>query len=130
MKPLGRKHFKCKTGSKHHTRIKGKYSCWWEDVCTPNKRLEDRIVVGEILEGIEDYGALDKTKFEELYYCTFEQDPAIIALEERLLQYYKESKDASTQQAIFLWQEFKDWAIGYTKEEINSAKRYVTSRRY
>jgi hypothetical protein len=39
MKPLGRKHFKSKT-SKHHVKIKGKFACWWEDVCTPNKTKE------------------------------------------------------------------------------------------
>lgn len=77
-----------------------------------------------------DYHVGYKTKFEEIYLCTFEQDPAIIALEEMLMKYYKEGEYASPQQAKFLCQEFKDWSIGYTKEEINSAKRYVTSRRY
>jgi hypothetical protein len=36
MKPLGRKSFKGKE-SKHHVKIAGKFYCWWDDVCTPNK---------------------------------------------------------------------------------------------
>jgi len=36
MKPLGRKYYKDKTGGKH--------SDWWVNVCTPNKRLEQRNV--------------------------------------------------------------------------------------
>lgn len=40
MKPLGRKHFKDKTGGKHHVKIKGKFMAWWVDVCTPNKKAD------------------------------------------------------------------------------------------
>ena len=44
MKPLGRKFYKDKTGGKHHD--------WWEGICTPNKRLEQRNAQKEIEEGI------------------------------------------------------------------------------
>jgi len=40
MKPMGRKHYKDKTGGKHHIRIKGKFIAWWEGVCTPSKTKE------------------------------------------------------------------------------------------
>lgn len=48
MKPMGRKYFKDKTGGKHHVKIKGKYSAWWTDVCTPNKTAEKRKAKKEV----------------------------------------------------------------------------------
>lgn len=62
MKPLGRKYYKDKTGGKHHIRTNGEYDCWWEDVCTPSKSLEKRLVQKEIEE------------CEELYYAYLEDD--------------------------------------------------------
>uniref|UniRef100_A0AB39AJY7 Uncharacterized protein n=1 Tax=Vibrio phage P018-4 TaxID=3229728 RepID=A0AB39AJY7_9CAUD len=62
MKPLGRKYYKDKSGGKHHIRVDGKYECWWDEVCQPNKALEKRRVQQEIGEG------------EELYYALIEDD--------------------------------------------------------
>lgn len=40
MRPLGRKFYQNKTGSKHHIKVNGKFIAWWTDVCTPNKTRE------------------------------------------------------------------------------------------
>ena len=54
MKPLGRKYYKDKTGGKHHIRENGKFLCWWDKVCSPNKTMEKRNTEKEIeLEIIE-----------------------------------------------------------------------------
>jgi hypothetical protein len=62
MKPLGRKHYKDKTGGKH--------SDWWEDVCVPNKRLEGRNAKKEIEEQLETVGDwLSLEDEEDFDYC-------------------------------------------------------------
>jgi hypothetical protein len=55
MKPLGRRYYKCKTGSKHILRIDGKYHCWWSDVVEPSKRYEQRVVDDKIKVGEQLY---------------------------------------------------------------------------
>lgn len=55
MKPLGRKYFKCPSGSKHHIRVDGKYKCWWDEVCEPSKSAERRRANEEIEQEIERY---------------------------------------------------------------------------
>lgn len=40
MKPLGRQHYKDKTGGKHHIKINGKYHVWWTDICQPSKKRD------------------------------------------------------------------------------------------
>lgn len=55
MKPLGRKHYKDKTGGKHHVRTNGKFYCWWQHVCQPSKALEKQIEKEQIEIGKEEY---------------------------------------------------------------------------
>lgn len=76
MKPLGRKYYKDNTGGKHSLRVEGKHLCWWEDVCSPNKRLEQRNVHKEIEEGLELYGDLvdDNTLDDCDIYCEYYHD--------------------------------------------------------
>jgi hypothetical protein len=47
MKPLGRKYFGSKYKTDYHFNKKW-FINWWEYVCTPNKRLEQRRVKKEI----------------------------------------------------------------------------------
>jgi len=49
MKPMGRKHYKDKTGGKHHSKKNGKTSCWWENICSPSKSRERRDAKKEII---------------------------------------------------------------------------------
>jgi len=49
MKPMGRKYYKDKTGSKHHKRVYGKFHAWWLDVCTPNKKAARQQAKKELL---------------------------------------------------------------------------------
>jgi hypothetical protein len=53
MKPLGRKYFTCKAGSKHHVRINGKYDAWWLDVCEPNKKADRQKAKKDCKEEVE-----------------------------------------------------------------------------
>lgn len=55
MKPLGRKHYKGKTGGKHHVRINGKFSAWWLDVCEPNKTADKEYAKKSIQNDIDEY---------------------------------------------------------------------------
>ena len=55
MKPLGRKHFKDKTGGKHKYKSKGKTESWWEDVISPNKTRFNRQALKEVDMEVEDY---------------------------------------------------------------------------
>jgi hypothetical protein len=63
-----------------------------------------------------------------LLHCTFKPDKRIIELEDRLLQYYDETKDCDNKYAMKRWKAFSNWAIGYTRDEINSAKKNVLGR--
>jgi len=67
-------------------------------------------------------------KFQELYMCSFQPDPRMTELQNRLHDYYKQSDKLGRKAACGLWLEFKDWALysGYTRDEINKAKRVVT----
>ena len=55
MKPLGRRHFKDKTGSKHKYKFKGKTESWWDDVVSPNKTRFNRQGLQEVAVEVEDY---------------------------------------------------------------------------
>jgi hypothetical protein len=58
MKPMGRKYFRNKTGSKHHVKIRGKFAAWWTDVCTPSKKRERQQVKSDIAKEIDDTDSL------------------------------------------------------------------------
>lgn len=63
MKPLGRKYYKDKTGGKHKYYENGVDRSWWLNVCTPNKRLEQRLAKKEIetqLDTIRDWLSLEE----------------------------------------------------------------------
>ena len=50
-------------------------------------------------------------------------------LDERLAQYYRETKDCDNRYAIERWREFKKWAIAYSQKDINESKKRMASRR-
>lgn len=55
MKPLGRKYFKDKTGSKHKYKSKGKTEAWWDDIVCPNKTRSKELARQEIINELNDY---------------------------------------------------------------------------
>ena len=62
----------------------------------------------------------------DLLQGEFTPDPRLVALRDRLSQYYKDTPDSvSNQAAMGYWREFKQWCNdhGYTRDEINRAKR-------
>ena len=70
---------------------------------------------------------MDSKTFEEMYMGRFIVDENLISLDERLLQYYKEVEHLNNRQALSRWKAFRDWAVGYTNEEINRAKVRVAA---
>lgn len=66
--------------------------------------------------------------FEQQILGCFKVDESIIALEDKLIQYYKETEHCDNRQALFFWKEFKRWACGYTSKEISQAKKSVSNR--
>lgn len=66
---------------------------------------------------------MSECEFKRLYMCEFIPDPAIKALDDKLMQYYKETEDCDNNYARLRWNEFKLWACGYTSQEISHAKR-------
>lgn len=73
MKPLGRKYYKCNTGSKHHVRSNGKYECWWKDVCTPNKTRDIRIASNEIAAEVLDVLIPEYQRELSAWFCSYEE---------------------------------------------------------
>ena len=70
---------------------------------------------------------MNKDTFEKFYGCTFTKDEGEQALEDRLMQYYNESKDCSNQLAMRYWKGFKHWCDFrcITSKQINRAKKNV-----
>mgnify|MGYP003668779006 CR=1 FL=1 len=64
----------------------------------------------------------DDDRFTKMYLGEFKVDASQLALDERLLQYYKETENCDNKYAMERWKEFKRWAIGYSSKEINQAK--------
>ena len=71
---------------------------------------------------------LNHTRFAEMYLCDFKVDEIRFALDDRLLQYYKETENCDSKYAMQRWKEFIRWAHGYSSEEINRAKQRVNHR--
>lgn len=55
MKPMGRKYYLNKTGSKYHIRVNGKQSTWWGKICLPSKSRDREIAKLEIRRGKYEY---------------------------------------------------------------------------
>ena len=69
---------------------------------------------------------MDDQEFRKKYLGDYRKDERTIQLENRLLQYYKETENCSANFATTKWKEFKEWcAWNYSQEEINRAKRSV-----
>ncbi len=66
-------------------------------------------------------------EFDKLFTCTFTISEDERALNDRLMQYYNESKDCSNQLAMHYWKDFKHWCNlrCITTKEINRAKKNV-----
>ena len=71
---------------------------------------------------------MNEKTFEEIYMGKFVVDNNLISLDERLLQYYKETETLDNKQALDCWKVFREWAVGYTNEEINRAKVRVCAK--
>jgi len=73
----------------------------------------------------------DIDEFNRLYQQSPLIDTRVSELNDRLHQYYKETKDCDNKQALERWREFKRWCMygGYTQDEINKAKRTVSGWR-
>ena len=65
--------------------------------------------------------------FDKLFNCTFTISKEERDLNDRLMQYYDESKECSNKLASFYWRNFKHWCDcrGVTRKEINNAKKNV-----
>tara|TARA_R110002020_G_scaffold261528_1_gene475874 strand:- start:239 stop:460 length:222 start_codon:yes stop_codon:yes gene_type:complete len=72
---------------------------------------------------------MNKGEFEKLHMCEFKPDEEQAALDERLMQYYRETDECDNRYALDRWKEFKAWAIGYSQQEINMAKKRCSGRR-
>lgn len=66
--------------------------------------------------------------FTKMYLGEFKVDESQLALDERLLQYYKETENCDNKYAMERWKEFKRWAYGYSSREIQQAKQRVNQR--
>lgn len=53
----------------------------------------------------------------------FKPDYRMEILIDRLEEYYVDTSNSNNKYAIERWKAFKDWAQGYTQEEINLAKK-------
>ena len=80
-----------------------------------------------LLLGVKDKLAT-KEDFNNNFMCEFKVDEDQLALENRLIQYYKETEHCDNKHAKHRWKEFKRWAIGYSEKEINQAKKAVNNR--
>ena len=70
----------------------------------------------------------DDDSFTKMYLGDFKVDERQMALDDRLLQYYKETENCDDFTALKKWQEFRQWSIGYSAKEINQAKQRVSQR--
>lgn len=67
----------------------------------------------------------DDDTFTKMYMGEFKVDESQLALDERLLQYYKETENCDNKYAMERWKEFKRWAHCYSSKEIQRAKQRV-----
>ena len=70
----------------------------------------------------------DDNNFTKMYLGEFKVDEGQLALDERLLQYYKKTENCDPNTALKEWYQFKQWSIGYSAKEINQAKQRVNQR--
>lgn len=70
----------------------------------------------------------DYNSFTKMHLGEFKVDERELALDERLLQYYKETENCDNKYAMERWKEFKRWAIGYSSKEIDQAKMRVGNK--
>lgn len=71
---------------------------------------------------------MDKSKFKQMYECSYEPDARLAELDKRLRQYYNDTPDSmSNRSAKSIWKEFITWCklSGYTSDEVNRAKARV-----
>ena len=70
---------------------------------------------------------MNAKEFEQQYMCTFVKGEKEQELEDRLMQYYKESESCSNQLTLHYWKDFKHWCNLRCIEtkEINRAKKNV-----
>lgn len=67
----------------------------------------------------------DEESFTKMYLGEFKVDESQLLLDERLLQYYKETENCDNKYAMERWKEFKRWAYSYSSKEIQMAKQRV-----
>lgn len=68
---------------------------------------------------------MNKEEFERQYLGVYVPDRRSAELEDRLKKYYQETEHCSNSRAMEKWRQFRQWAEmeGYTREEINEAKK-------
>lgn len=67
----------------------------------------------------------DEESFIRMYLGEFKVDEGQLLLDERLLQYYKETENCDNEYAMERRKEFKRWAYSYSSKEIQAAKQRV-----
>jgi len=72
---------------------------------------------------------MDRNEFVKMFMGDFKVDERQQALDDRLMQYYRETDECSNQYARERWRHFKLWAYGYTQKEISDAKKRCSGRR-
>jgi hypothetical protein len=66
-------------------------------------------------------------QFKSQFVCDFKPDERLIALDDKLTEYYKESDELGNHAARYLYSGFTSWRKnnGYTADEVNKAKQRV-----
>jgi len=70
---------------------------------------------------------MNAKEFDKQYNCTFTKCEKEKALEDRLMQYYRETESMDNKQALRCWKSFKMWCKYrcFTAKEISRAKKNV-----
>ena len=70
---------------------------------------------------------MNSEEFDRLFNCDFTISKEEMALNDRLMKYYDESKECSNKLALSYWKSFKHWCDCrcITAKEINQAKKNV-----
>lgn len=71
-----------------------------------------------------------KERFDKEYICTWQSDPKLIALDEALDRYYKESGHVDSRTAREMWSQLRQYArdLGFTGQQFQEAKMRATGR--
>lgn len=71
-------------------------------------------------------------EFKRMFCCTWEPDPRMEELYDRLGVYYKVTSNMGNREAMTEWREFKEWSdlSGYTHDELHQAKKHCSNIDY